>query len=110
MKKQTRYFAWGVEYGKLFADIYNYLDNNQAHYINKETLLNFMDTIEEKAIIDFDTEMSKLQGNYCETCNEVSDSVMDRGVGYFCEPCNVEYEITQGELDDIRRYEAFHRG
>ena len=79
MKKQTRYFAWGVEYGKLFAEIYNYLDNNQAHYINKETLLNFMDTIEEKAIIDFDTEMSKLQETYWGACNEVTDSAMEMG-------------------------------
>tara|TARA_R100001082_G_C4290108_1_gene127820 strand:+ start:443 stop:685 length:243 start_codon:yes stop_codon:yes gene_type:complete len=79
MKKQTRYFAWGVEYGKLFADIYNYLENTHDHYINKETLMNFMDTIEEKAIIEFDTEMSKLQETYWDTCNEVTDSMMEMG-------------------------------
>ena len=38
-----------------------------------------MDTIEEKAIIDFDTEMSKLQETYWGACNEVTDSAMEMG-------------------------------
>ena len=46
----------------------------------------------------------------CEICDEAHASVMDRGVGYFCNSCNAEYEINQAELQEIIEYEKFHRG